>query len=293
MVIGSLFLLSYSVFNEFQQRTSEKKRVETLNSFLVAIEEDLERQTYIMGFRALFIIENEITQTGTYNQNVQMSVREIIQNGSLYNEPQTLMLGATFPEIETAINERAAKINANISLSNPTITVSQQDPWHVGLELNTTLVFQEKGGLARWRANKSIQTSISIAHFEDPLYLINTQGRIAVKITQSPFFPFTPPTIIQNLTQHLNNFYYVNTSLSPSFIQRLEGNMSAHPYGIESLVNLNKLSATGVPILDKSVVDYIYFSTANPTAHAISGMPSWFKLDTPHLSIYSVENLTI
>ena len=80
------------------------------------------------------------------------------------------------------------------------------------------------------------------------------------------------------LLNHTLSSYYRSHTDAPSFLNRLQGNLSASQYGIESLVNLQKLSSQGVPTQQKTVVDYIYFSTQNPAHNGVSGMPSWFRL---------------
>ena len=67
--------------------------------------------------------------------------------------------------------------------------------------------------------------------------------------------------------------------------------MSANVNGIESLVNLQKLSSQGLQVQDKSVIDHIYFSSSNPSKQHILGMPSWFKLDDSHLAAYQASGI--
>ncbi len=293
IVMISLFLLTYGIYNEFKQRSSEQRRVETLESFLQSVEQDLERQAYIMGFRALFIIESDISGTGSYNAQVTRSVEEIMMNGTLNTQPQPLMIGATFNEIEGAINEKASKVNAEVSLSSPRITVLQRDPWYVTVQVNTTLLVKDKNDKVQWRINKSVEAEISVENFEDPLYLISTNGLVTHGITKTTYTPFVQGSNVANLSAHASDSYYTENPQAPSFIQRLEGNMSASPYGIESFVNLPELSAAGISVIDKSVIDYVYFSSNNPTSYRIQGMPNWVRIDSAHLTRYGVENLTL
>lgn len=293
IVIISLFLLTYGIYNQFQKRTSEQRRIEALDTFLHTLEEDLQRQAYIAGFRALFIIENKISETGTYNSHVEQSIREIIFNGTLNNEPQPLMIGATFGEIQTTINERAAKLNAEVTLIQPTIEVYQKDPWKVTVQLNTTIDLQDKNDRARWVVNRSLSATIDVDNFEDPLYVIATNGLVTNKIVQTPYTLFVQGTNVANLSAHVANSHYAATPLAPNFMQRLEGDFTPHPQGIESFVNLPRLSAAGIPVLDKSTIDYIYFSSQNPETYSVQGMPGWFKIDEAHVGVYGVGNLTL
>lgn len=293
IVTLSLFLVTYGIYNEFKARSSEQKRVETLDNFLKAIEADLERQIYIMGFRAIFIIENKITEQGSYSSNVPNKISEIILNGTLDGIEQSLMIEATLPEIVAATNEKALKVNAELNLSQPLISTFQRDPWHIIVQMNTTLVLRDRNGKARWTLNKSIEAKINIENFEDPLFLVGTNGIITNKITKTVYTPFTQGMNVENVLAHTTGSFYTETVLAPSFLNRLEGNLTPSSYGIESLVNLQELSGAGMTIQDKSAVDHIYFSVQNPSSHRIQGMPSWFKIDNAHLVTYGVENLTI
>lgn len=293
IVILSLFLITYGIYNEFKERSSEQKRVKTLDSFLKATEADLSRQTYIMGFRAIFIIESAISASGSYSSNVNAQVNEIIQNGTLKEVPQPLMVGATLPEITALANEKASKLNAELTLSQPTIQVFQRDPWQVIVQINTTLVLNDKNDKANWTIRESIETPLRVENFEDPLYLVSTNGLVTHKIIRTPYENFTQGADVTNLIDHATNSYYTATSLAPSFIQRLEGNLTPSENGIESLVNLQELSGAGITVQDKSVVDHLYFSPQNPSAYRIQGMPSWFKIDDAHLQLYGVEELIL
>ena len=96
---------------------------------------------------------------------------------------------------------------------------------------------------------------------------------------------------VSNLKKHVENSYYINSSLAPGFLNRLQGKLSSNANGIESLVNLQKLSNQGITIKSKSVVDYIYFSENNPVSYPIIGMQNWFRIDEAHLDIYDVRDL--
>ncbi len=293
IVTLSLFLITYGIYNEFKERSSEQKRVKTLDSFLKATEADLSRQAYIMGFRAIFIIESAISASGSYSSNVNAQVNEIIQNGTLGGVPQPLMVEATLPEISALANEKASKLNAELTLSQPTIHVFQRDPWHVIVQINTTLILNDKNDKANWTIDESIEAPLKIDNFEDPLYLVNTNGLVTNKITRTPYENFTQGVDVTNLIAHATNSYYTATSLAPSFMQRLEGNLTPSEEGIESLVNLQELSSAGVTVQDKSVVDHLYFSSQNPPDYRIQGMQSWFKIDDAHLQLYGVEELIL
>ncbi len=262
-----------------------------MNSFLFSVEEDIERRLFIFGFRYIFIAENEISLSGSPISNLNNSFQEAFYNGTFQSASQDILVGTTFSELQEKINEKANKINVNLSLSNPTIEISQTDPWNVKISLLSNLFMNDSSGLAYWNKTSLIESYIPITNFEDPLYYVSTSGLVSNNITRSPYAAFVSGSDISNLSSHSDNSYYISSTTAPSFLKRLQGVNTASEFGVESLVNLQELSSQGISIQDKSVVDYIYFSGSDPTSCSASplGMPSWFKLDSPHLSVYEVS----
>lgn len=295
IVMLSLFIITYTFYSQVEERKSVEKRIETLNNFVFSLEENLPRQLRTTGFRVIFLFEKRIVETGSYITNLNATFNETFVNGTIYgqvdDEVKALMEGATLPEIIEDIKEKAQKINADVEFVNPMISVSQTDPWRVKVTLSTNLIIEDQGELVLWNRTGDIDAFIDIDNFEDPLYLINTNGLVTNKIKKSPYSVFVSGSNIANLSLHSENSYYFASATAPSFLDRLEGINAANANGIESLVNLEKLSAQNIQVQDKSVVDYIYFSTSNPQKCNVvpAGMPSWFRLDNAHLGTYQVN----
>jgi hypothetical protein len=155
------------------------------------------------------------------------------------------------------------------------------------------LNMQDRAQLAKWNRTETIVGRIPISNFEDPLYLIATAGRLTNSFNKTLTSTFVQGSDVSALLDHATNSRYIASTSAPSFINRLQGQITtASPYGIESLVNLQKLAAQGISLQDKSCVDYIYFSNSNPTSYHVTGMPSWFKIDSAHIPVYQVNGLT-
>ena len=290
----SLFIISYSTYSVFQDRESTTKRIKTMNDFIHLVEEDLPRQLYIAGFRIIFIFEKRIFETGSYINNLNATFEEAFLNGTVYGFEEELMEGVDFDGIILSLNEKAKKINANVTLVNPSVEITQEDPWRVKISFTGDLMVQDKGQLVLWNRTYYDETFISVENFEDPIYAINSGGLVTNSINRTPYQTFVIGSDdVSNLIAHLEGGYYKASTLAPSFLDRLEGKSTANPNGIESLVYIPKLSAQGISPKDKTDVDYIYFSSSNPASSKIQGMPSWFKLDDAHLDDYGVEGLTI
>jgi hypothetical protein len=290
ITILSVFVLGYSIYFINDERVSINKRVDTMNNFVSMVEDDLPRKLHISGFRSIFLFEKRIVESGSYIDDVNERFNELFFNGTLYGADEELMNGITFSEISESYNDAGNKINVNVSFSNPVVNVSQEDSWRIKVSIVMDVLIMDKSSLALWNRSYVGEDYVSIEGFEDPIYLLNSNGLIAHPINQTVYSVFVNGGNVSNLLSHTENGYYKNSTTSPSFLQRLEGDLSANENenGIESLVYLPDFSTQGISTNTKSVVDYIYFSLNNPEFSDVAGMPSWFKLDNAHLDDYGL-----
>ncbi len=284
-----LFLVSYEIYSTLNERKAIKTRVKTMDSFLFSIEENLERQLYISGFRTIFLAENEVAKTGEYISNFSQTFQEAVYNGTYKGNKSTILAGITISEIKQDIQEKADKINLLLNLSNISIKARQLDPWHISIILNATLNLTDKSNLASWNKNEFIVSKISIENFEDPFYIVNTNGKITRKINKTIYKGnYVSDSDVSNLSLHLENKNYAANPLAPSFLYRLQGIISPNENGIESFVYIPELSSQDIPTQEKSVIDYIYFSSSNPDSSLVSGLPEWFRIDSEHEDKYQI-----
>jgi hypothetical protein len=293
IIILCLFLLSYTIYSVVEDRKVIDKRIGSMNNFVFSLEKDMSRQGYISGYRAILSLESYITSNGTFLTDSQNSISETILNGTINGQPVNLMEGYKLGDWNSRIQDFGDKMNLDINYSLKNVTVNQDDPWNVNINMEVSLFIKDKGNLASWNKTEIITSKIEITNFEDPLYIVNTNGLVANKINKTIYIPFVNENDVTNLILHNQNTYYIESSSGPSFLNRLEGKTTASPNGIESLIYLPALSSQGITTLDKSCVDYIYFSSNNPSSHNIQGMPGWFKLDDAHLTVYNVSGLVI
>ena len=292
IILLSLLLISLTFYSAVQDKNAINKRVDTLNNFIFSTDKDIQRKLYISGFRVIFLFEKRIVEEGSYISDLHGTFQEAFFNGTIYSESQELMNGAMFSDIVQAINEKAGKINADVELSNPNVAISQDDPWEVKITLTGNMQIYDPPNAIFFNRTLNISGIVPVMGFEDPIYLLSTNGKISNKINKSVYSNFVSGNDVSNLSLHSQNSYYIASIMAPSFLDRLEGNFSANPNGIESLVYLPELSAQGIAVNEKSNVDYIYFSSNNPTSYHIKFMPAWFRIDNDHLNIYQVSGLT-
>jgi hypothetical protein len=287
----SLFAVSYSVYSFVQSREGIDKRIKTMNSYVSSLEEDIPRKLYISGYRIIFLMEEKIIEDGQYLKDIDANFSGAFFNGTLYgvNHNATnegILYGTTFSDIVRDINRNANQLNIDVNFVEPEVSISQDDPWHVKVSLKSNLIIKDKGNLANWSRTSAIYTYIPIKNFEDPVYIVNTGARVVNKFEQTIYSP-----VSGNLLLHAENSYYTNHTDAPSFLQRLEGNLTAdsNRNGIESLINTHNLSSQGWQVKPKCIIDYIYFNdTNNPATHTPDLSNPWIVIDNSeeHTSLY-------
>ena len=213
------------------------------------------------------------------------------------------MTDSTFTDWANKISAEANKVDILFNFKINEVILNQSDPWGVDVGLDISLDIKDKRNTSYWIRNRYLVNRISIIGFEDPLYVVNSKGRVTNAIMQTNITQFVVDGKVENLLEHMNNSWYMAHNDSPSFLMRLQGDLGNSSNGIESLVNLEKFQQQGLAIKDRSVVDYIYFGTKSTTNFRVNNTPEWFKIDgslpapglskNEHLDVYQVRNITI
>ncbi len=283
ILLSAIIILSFVIHTEYRLRNRMfviETRIETVNDFVKDVETDLERGLYIASFRALLALEQYITENGIFLDDLPSDFREALLYGTVNNTPVDIMQGASFTDWTERIKTEAEKIGIVIDFSVGNISIYHSSAWIVSAGVDLSLGVSDVKETGSWERDKHIVTNIEIYGFEDPLYTINSYGRVINTIRKTPVTDYIDDTDTTNLRFHSNGSYYTTSTAAPSFLMRLEGNLSSSGYGIESLVNLVEFTQQSIPTSERSVVDYIYFGTITTTNLPCADMPSWFKLDT-------------
>ncbi|MBI3027539.1 hypothetical protein HYY70_05500 [Candidatus Woesearchaeota archaeon] len=278
-------------------------RIETMNFFIKDVEKDIDKGIFIAGFRSLLSFNQFIATNGTFLDSVSERFKESFLNGTISQKPLSLMKDSTFTDWANKISAEADKIDIKFNFTVNVVKLNQTDPWSVIIGVNITLDIRDKRNTSYWIRDRYLENTISIIGFEDPLYVVNSKGRVTNSIRESNITSFVVNGKADNLLVHANNSYYIAHNDSPNFLMRLEGNLGNSTFGIESLVNLEKFQQQGLQLKDRSIVDYIYFGTKATTNFRVNNTPDWFKIDGDppapgpprgdHLDIYQVRNITI
>ncbi|MFH1586107.1 MAG: hypothetical protein ABIB79_05050 [archaeon] len=289
LLIGLMFI-SVELFSFLHERGVIRTRVSTMDTFLKSIEDNLDKQVYISGYRIMFLAGNYIVDTGVYLGDdiyytsadpVFQFFNESFLNGSVAGVEQPLLF--TYSQLADSIVEKGEKMNLDIIFQDPPelISITQNNPWFVNFSVAFNLTMEDRENLASWNRFQVVSAYVPVTGFRDPIYNVETYNKVERLIQKTPYTVWN----VGNLNAHVTNGYYSNNTDAPSFLKRLVGNLSSDPNGIESFVIRPDLSTQGIPTQDKSCVDYTYFGVQE-NGNAVSGMPGWFLIDDAHRSIY-------
>ncbi len=291
IVLAAVIVFSFTAQTTYRLKDKMnviEARVSTLNSFFDDVQKDLSRGLYISGFRALLAMGEYIDTEGVYIDDVDKRFEEAMINGTVNLEVIDVIKNQTFVDWAEKIKVQALKIgiDANISIIN--LSLYHVDSWNVAVSAYVDIRVNDTKGTASFSKVKEISSTIGIEGFEDPLYVINSNGRVFNTVVKTDVADFNN---VSQLKRHLNYSYYIASSSAPNFLMRLEGNLSNSTFGIESLVNINDFTQQGVSATTKSHVDYIYFSNQSPSFCVVNETQSdssfsWFRLDEGHLPVY-------
>jgi hypothetical protein len=305
MLISTLYL-TYNAYQRTDRQQVITKRINTMNNFVIDINNDINRAAYISGFRALIGIEEYLTQKGMFFTNQTMLEEAFVivfQEGAYNGTSLVIMENSSFNNYLGRVKQQAATTGIGVDINITHVTLEQLHPWIVHVTFTGIFNISNADNTFWWNYEKNFSTNILITGLKDPLYTVNTLGRVPNTIVS-----FTLPTTgfvndTNNETDVLQAFvldsYYKESPTAPSFLQRFTNNLSASPQGIESIVNLPALSDQGIVVLtDRSVVDYIYFSdtpngaTDRCNIQNMIYVPDWFRIDLAHMDDYELDGLS-
>ncbi|MBI2663730.1 hypothetical protein HYX10_00105 [Candidatus Woesearchaeota archaeon] len=263
----------------------------TLNSFVNNLDEDIARGLFIAGFRSLIAANQHISEKNEFLDDTEGSLIEAMLNGTIEGKTAGIMDQSTLTEWTGRIRAQALTVGILVNFSF-ILDINQSSPWQIDFYSNVSYNVTDTSSTASFRRNVFIESSAELAGLKDPVYTIYTQGKVLRTINITPYEGnYVSGANTENLIGHINALYYANSS-GPSYLMRLEGNLNDSEFGIESIVVLPDLQEQGLPVYERSSVDYVYFGNENPEIYVINGtFEDWFRLDAEHLEKYQAEDI--
>ena len=192
-------------------------RSSEMDYFTKSIENDLARFMEINGRRALISAVSQTIVNGTGLDNSQLRLIEMIENGTLYGKPAPLIDINNLEHWKLNISNIASNLGFHVDFKNLEINITQNDSFNI--LFNVTLYVNISNDNTRMGILKNITSNVivSVEDIEDPIFPLNTYGRIIKFIRKSNVSKSTAPLVMgQNSSGYVVGYAFVKTDFQPS-----------------------------------------------------------------------------
>ncbi len=292
LLLVSVYFASFSNPGQSREAFVSSHRINEVNRFLSALEDDASTGISVASLRTILVFEEHVEDTNSfispYNRFDEIA-SELLLNGTFDGEEHSLVNESNMNVWVDNI-ERLGYLGVDLEFEEMNAGLYQDDPWHVKAFFEYRVIARDEFTSSKWNKSVRVEASHPIARFADPVYIVGSRGSYSQNFRkhESPVFP-------GDLAVHVNEKYYISTSDAPSFLQRFTGMDETSEFGVESLVNIPALSEVGYLREGRSIVDTVYFSTDDhltcsaSQAHPGHGIPEWVILDHQNALKYGVE----
>ena len=201
-LIPLLFLLSYYTESSNTRRVDSvtKIRCDELHYLVEDIERDMERAVVIFGRRAAlyatgWAVDNRPLANYTFNCSIncgldcdgfsfdingsEAAIAELVACGTLNSTNVTYMVNHTLREWVDRIELHGVEAHFDVNITPLNISVVPINAWEFAVIIWNNLEIIDESGTCSYKETPiMVMSNTSIVGIEDPLYPLNTQGRI-------------------------------------------------------------------------------------------------------------------
>jgi len=201
VTLVGLISVQRSLISGRREQLFVETRINALNNMYESVTRDVEKTLDTITRRAMIVCFNNISREGVPLQQANVTLKELILNGTMNGEQEDIMENATFPYWMQKIEQVALLKGFNITIDNQTIEqtleIKPYDSFNLLVEANMSINITDLQGVAALDRLVQIKSLVSVEGMEDPLYLLNSLGSMSNTITKSHY--------IGNYTQLLLN----------------------------------------------------------------------------------------
>jgi len=282
------------------EQVTVRIRANELGNFVDSMALDMPRVIDISTRRALIAAINEVDLQGVGLDDAQYCLHELVMNGTIYGTSSYWLNASTVYDWADRIAVLGANKGLTVNFTFGNFDIVPYDSFSLHASLDWSVNVSDNVGTMKVFRTYTTSVLISIANLEDPLYPLHTRG-LANNIIVPANFTVTNVTTLDRM---ILDSVYINSSLGPSFMDRLEDNlvvpskynlMTENQIGLESIVNIQNLINAGVDIDENQTdVDHLYFGELEMRGYAVNGSAyDWLRIDVEHAEAYGVNGSLI
>lgn len=292
-----VFLTTYlETASSRDELASIKIRGIELSNFANSISQDVPRIFKITATRALISAVNEIDVNGTPMDDAQLRIRELMLNATIYGQNSTFMQGSSLNDWADRMVLQGRRYGLNTNITFIYLNVTPYDSFSLSFNILLAVNSSDSDHTVEIVKTYNQTYLLPLEGFEDLLYPLSTSGFVKRQIKR-PTYSFTNLT---NIDQAVLDESYTSSMVGASFLDRMENKttiqakylgQSANIIGLESIINLQKISLVGIPLRqNQSSVDYIYFNATTVNGCAVTNSSYyWLRLNDSDATRYGVS----
>lgn len=166
-------------------------RANELKYFLDSIETDLNRFIEITGKRALISAVSNITVSGIPLDDAQLRLKELVENGTLRGVPSPLVNTDNLNSWEAKVETIASNSGFDLLFKNIEMNITQNNSFIILFEIKALVNISDQNINMGVLRNITATSFVSIEGIEDPIFPLNTLGRVFRIVRQSNFTNYT------------------------------------------------------------------------------------------------------
>lgn len=239
--LASLILLEKELSFYRGEMLGIKIRVESMKRFYDNIVKDSSQALQIISRRAISAAVSYVVSSGEGLDEANETLKELILNGTILNTSEPLMEDATFEDWMGKIENIGEENGFYTNLECKKLEIKPFDSWNLLAEAVLEIKLVDMRGIANLSRNVTIREFVPIDSFEDPIYPLNTQGRVTNIITRTPYFGNFTKLLLQASggNNHSSGLSIVVTKNSIPYVENVSDKIlvTDEISGMESYVN--------------------------------------------------------
>jgi len=209
----TVIAIQRSLISHHREFIHVETRINSMNNMYESISRDIKKTTEIIGRRAVSISVGHIVLSGEGLYSATDVLKKLIFNETpvgFDDGEMLLMENATILYWMDKIEEVSILKGFYVNITILNFEIKPYDSWNLLANINLTINITDQQGIASLVRNITISELISIEDLEDPLYPLNTSGRVTNYILKTPYENYTELLVNGDGS---NNNWKVGTSI--------------------------------------------------------------------------------
>jgi len=252
-----LMIMYFSSARIEGENLSNKIRADDLNSFQKSLLEDLSRSLKISTQRAILYADELIATTGKPLSDSSKNISEMVLYGTLDNKPVPSLLGSGGSTCNTVscwkenYTTIAKQVGFDLSVDIVSVSIKPYDSWNLNSSAEIKISLNDTGTNSSISHTVTQSSKVPITGFEDPLYIIETNGKVSRLIKKPTTTPLVKGSTGFNWSIGIIETDFGSGNKNKTFVTNLDlSTLDLRNFG--SAISKNPASTDQVPFISNA-----------------------------------------